>query len=181
MRARSEPVRAFSTKDEAVRFAGRQLGGDYAVYHKDRKFGPPRSESPRHTSAYSAVAEKPFGIGRARERSLEAARGTRLPGVLGALDSLRLHHSFCGGKQPLSLPPRHRGEMDRAAGARHGCCRSQLRLEKMKPRACAGASRRTFQRCLEKSTLGQPIVSANARRAIGNAFAGPQFWDFGPN
>jgi hypothetical protein len=25
MRARSEPVRAFSTKDEAVRFAGRQL------------------------------------------------------------------------------------------------------------------------------------------------------------
>jgi hypothetical protein len=27
MRARSEPVRAFATKDEAVRFAGRQLGG----------------------------------------------------------------------------------------------------------------------------------------------------------
>jgi hypothetical protein len=40
MRARSEPVRAFSTKDEAVRFAGRQLGGDYAVYHKDRKIWP---------------------------------------------------------------------------------------------------------------------------------------------
>jgi hypothetical protein len=37
MRARSEPVRAFSTKDEAVRFAGRQLGGHYAVYHKHRK------------------------------------------------------------------------------------------------------------------------------------------------
>jgi hypothetical protein len=34
VRARSEPVRAFSTKDEAVRFAGRQLGGHYAVYHK---------------------------------------------------------------------------------------------------------------------------------------------------
>ena len=40
MRARSEPVRAFSTKDEAVRFAGRQLGGNYAVYHKDRKTWP---------------------------------------------------------------------------------------------------------------------------------------------
>ena len=32
MRSRSEPVRAFATKDEAVRFAGRQLGGHYAVY-----------------------------------------------------------------------------------------------------------------------------------------------------
>jgi hypothetical protein len=40
MRARSEPVRAFSTKDEAVRFAGRQLGEHYAVYHKDRKIWP---------------------------------------------------------------------------------------------------------------------------------------------
>ena len=40
MRARSEPVRAFSNKDEAVRFAGRQLGGHYAVYHKDRKIWP---------------------------------------------------------------------------------------------------------------------------------------------
>jgi hypothetical protein len=40
MRARSEPVRAFSTKDEAVRFAGRQLGGNYAVHHKDRKIWP---------------------------------------------------------------------------------------------------------------------------------------------
>ena len=40
MRARSEPVRAFSTKDEAVRFAGRQLGGNYAVYHKHRKIWP---------------------------------------------------------------------------------------------------------------------------------------------
>jgi hypothetical protein len=37
MRARSEPVRAFSNKDEAVRFAGRQLGGHYAVYHKHKK------------------------------------------------------------------------------------------------------------------------------------------------
>lgn len=40
MRARSGPVRAFSTKDEAVRFAGRQLGGTYAVYHKDKKIWP---------------------------------------------------------------------------------------------------------------------------------------------
>jgi hypothetical protein len=40
MRARGEPVRAFSTKDEAVRFAGRQLCGNYAVYHKDRKIWP---------------------------------------------------------------------------------------------------------------------------------------------
>jgi hypothetical protein len=44
MRARSEPVRAFFSRDEAVRFAGRQLGGHYAVYHKDRKFGPSRDE-----------------------------------------------------------------------------------------------------------------------------------------
>ena len=34
------PVRAFSTKDEAVRFAGRQLGGHYAVYHQDKKIWP---------------------------------------------------------------------------------------------------------------------------------------------
>jgi hypothetical protein len=40
MRARTGPVRAFSTKDEAVRFAGRQLGGQYAVYHKHRKIWP---------------------------------------------------------------------------------------------------------------------------------------------
>ena len=40
MRARSEPVRAFSTKEEAVRFAGRQLGGHYAVYHKHKKIWP---------------------------------------------------------------------------------------------------------------------------------------------
>jgi hypothetical protein len=40
MRARSEPVRAFATKDEAIRFAGRQLGEHYAVYHKDRKIWP---------------------------------------------------------------------------------------------------------------------------------------------
>jgi hypothetical protein len=40
MRARSGPVRAFSTKDEAVRFAGRQLGENYAVYHKDKKIWP---------------------------------------------------------------------------------------------------------------------------------------------
>jgi hypothetical protein len=31
-------VRAFFTKDEAVRFAG--LGGHYAVYRKDRKIWP---------------------------------------------------------------------------------------------------------------------------------------------
>jgi hypothetical protein len=40
MRARSEPVRALATKDEAIRFAGRQLGEHYAVYHKDRKIWP---------------------------------------------------------------------------------------------------------------------------------------------
>jgi hypothetical protein len=50
-------------------------------------------------------------------------------------------------------------------------------LEKMKPRACAGASRRSFQRCLENA-LGHPIVPPNARRAI--ASAGTQFWDAGP-
>jgi hypothetical protein len=40
MRARSEPVRAFPNKDEAVRFAGRQLGGHYAVYHRHKKIWP---------------------------------------------------------------------------------------------------------------------------------------------
>jgi hypothetical protein len=37
---RTAPVRAFSTKDEAVKFAGRQLGGHHAVYHKHRKIWP---------------------------------------------------------------------------------------------------------------------------------------------
>ena len=40
MRARSQPARAFSNKDEAVRFAGRQLGGHHAVYHKHKKIWP---------------------------------------------------------------------------------------------------------------------------------------------
>jgi len=40
MRVRSGPVRAFSTRDEAVRFASRQLGGNYAVYHKHKKIWP---------------------------------------------------------------------------------------------------------------------------------------------
>jgi hypothetical protein len=40
MRARSAPVRTFSTEDEAVRFAGRQLGGHYAVYYKHKKVWP---------------------------------------------------------------------------------------------------------------------------------------------
>ena len=39
MRAR-DPVQEFSTKDEAVRFADRQLGGHYAVYHKQKKVWP---------------------------------------------------------------------------------------------------------------------------------------------
>ena len=47
MRAHTEPVRAFSTKDEAIRFAGRQLGGNYAVYHKDRKIWPISHDAPR--------------------------------------------------------------------------------------------------------------------------------------
>ena len=42
MRARSEPVRAFPSKDEDVRFAGLQLAEHYAVYHKDRKIWPIR-------------------------------------------------------------------------------------------------------------------------------------------
>jgi hypothetical protein len=38
MRARSEPVRGFSTrKPSDLRV---QLGGNYAVYHKDRKIWP---------------------------------------------------------------------------------------------------------------------------------------------
>jgi hypothetical protein len=37
MRARSEPVRAFATKDEAVRFAGRQLGDHYAGLPQGQK------------------------------------------------------------------------------------------------------------------------------------------------
>lgn len=43
MRVRSGPVRAFSTKDEAVRFAGGQLGGDHMRSTINTgKFGPPR-------------------------------------------------------------------------------------------------------------------------------------------
>jgi hypothetical protein len=41
MRARSEPVRAFSNKDEAVRFAGRQLGGATRCTTSTGKFGLP--------------------------------------------------------------------------------------------------------------------------------------------
>src|SRR4029453_9845198 len=40
MRARSEPVRAFSTKGEAVRFAGRQLGGHHAGHPNHKKIWP---------------------------------------------------------------------------------------------------------------------------------------------
>jgi hypothetical protein len=40
MRARGGPVRELSTKDEAVKFAGRQLGGHYAVYHNHKKIWP---------------------------------------------------------------------------------------------------------------------------------------------
>jgi hypothetical protein len=40
MRARGGSVREFSTKDEAVKFAGRQLGGHYAVYHNHKKIWP---------------------------------------------------------------------------------------------------------------------------------------------
>jgi len=52
MRAHTEPVRAFSTKDEAIRFAGRQLGGNYAVYHKDRKIWPISHDAPRWSCAF---------------------------------------------------------------------------------------------------------------------------------
>ena len=62
MRARSEPVRAFSTKDEAVRFAGRQLGGSYAVYHKDGKFGPFRNENPRRVDAVVISDRTPWRL-----------------------------------------------------------------------------------------------------------------------
>jgi hypothetical protein len=40
LRASGGPVREFSTKDEAFKFAGRQLGGSYAVYHQDKKIWP---------------------------------------------------------------------------------------------------------------------------------------------
>src|SRR2546430_16697322 len=39
MRARSEPVRAFATKDEAVRFAGRQLATTTRCTTRTEKFG----------------------------------------------------------------------------------------------------------------------------------------------
>jgi hypothetical protein len=35
-----ELARHLRAKDEAVRFAGRQLGGHYAVYHKHKKVWP---------------------------------------------------------------------------------------------------------------------------------------------
>jgi hypothetical protein len=57
MRARSGLVRAFSTKDEAIRFAGRQLGGHYAVYHKHKKIWPgPPFRNPRMMSGCSVAA-----------------------------------------------------------------------------------------------------------------------------
>jgi hypothetical protein len=61
MRARNEPVRAFSNKDEAVRFAGRQLGGHYAVYHKHKKVWPaPRNEKPSPARSPAAGAAHHF-------------------------------------------------------------------------------------------------------------------------
>jgi hypothetical protein len=39
-RARGGPVREFSTKNEAVKFAARQLGGHYAVYRNHKKIWP---------------------------------------------------------------------------------------------------------------------------------------------
>ena len=42
MRARSEPVRAFSTKDEAVRFAVASLAGTTRCTTRTGKFGPSR-------------------------------------------------------------------------------------------------------------------------------------------
>ena len=40
LRACGGPVREFSTKDEAVKFVGRQLGGYYAVYRNHKKIWP---------------------------------------------------------------------------------------------------------------------------------------------
>jgi hypothetical protein len=39
-RERRGPVREFSTEDEAVKFAARQLAGHYAVYHNHKKIWP---------------------------------------------------------------------------------------------------------------------------------------------
>jgi hypothetical protein len=57
--------------------------------------------------------------------------------------------------------------------------RTQLQL-KMKPRACAGASRRTFQRCLEDAN-SRPANSIPKREARNTVVPGTQFWDAGPN
>src|SRR6476659_6500796 len=77
MRARSEPVRTFSTKDEAVRFAGRQLGGHYAVYPKDRKKWPTPCRPPAHRTRGTRPKPRQYSIAdweRARERVAAAER-----------------------------------------------------------------------------------------------------------
>ena len=37
---RGGPTREFASKEEAIRFAGRQVGGSYAVYYQGKKIWP---------------------------------------------------------------------------------------------------------------------------------------------
>jgi hypothetical protein len=48
MRARSEPVRTFATKDEAVRLRVASLANTTQCTTNTRKFGLRRNENPRH-------------------------------------------------------------------------------------------------------------------------------------
>jgi hypothetical protein len=73
MRARSEPVRAFCTEDEAVRLAGRQLGGYYAVYHKDRKIWPIPDEG--NLAAKRSTAATFTALAMAEHEPLHRRRG----------------------------------------------------------------------------------------------------------
>jgi len=63
MRARSEPVRAFSNKDEAVRFAGRQLGGGglRSVPQTQENLAGPLMRSSRYAWA-AASASDPLSL-----------------------------------------------------------------------------------------------------------------------
>ena len=39
-RMRGGPTREFASKEQAIKFAGRQVGGYYAVYQRGRKIWP---------------------------------------------------------------------------------------------------------------------------------------------
>ena len=71
LRARGGPVREFSTKNEAVKFAARQLGGHYAVYRNHKKIWrvPVTRSSPLGRSAGFALHVRPLASGKRKRLS----------------------------------------------------------------------------------------------------------------